>query len=138
MTNMQSLKNNIYSFDYNSGAKILHKPAAICMDSVQLVSKSMQKESLIIKEVRSNIGALQGQVVVRSHSEKDSLLLEIKENSKNISAFVYLFSITGTLLQMIQISTSTTILRIPYLSDNKCLMNIQIGQDVFTWKITKE
>lgn len=135
---MQTLKSNLRSFDSNSGIKVLHKSTMICMDSVQLVGKCMQKESFIIKEIRSNLGAIQGQEVkVYSHSSKDSLLVEVADSSKNIEAIIYVFSLSGKLLQMVNVSAARTVVTIPATAEGKYLMNVQIANDVSTWKITK-
>lgn len=139
MTNMQYKTGNMCRYNDNSVNHIVRKPAMICMDTVHLVNKRMQKESIIIKEIRPNISVLQGpEVKVYPHSESNSLLVEIIENSKNIKASIFIFTLTGTLLQMIQVKDARTIVNIPSLENGKYLMNIQIGRDVFTWKITKE
>ncbi|WP_321438599.1 T9SS type A sorting domain-containing protein [uncultured Bacteroides sp.] len=135
---MQYKTGNICRYNDNSGNHIV-RPAMICMDTVHLVNKKMQKESIIIKEIRPNISVLQGpEVKVYPHSESNSLLVEIIENSKNIKASIFIFTLTGKLLQMIQVKDARTVVHIPSLENGKYLMNIQIGRDVSTWKITKE
>ncbi|WP_394698874.1 hypothetical protein [uncultured Bacteroides sp.] len=117
---------------------MLRRPAMICMDTVHLVNKNMQKESIIIKEVRQNAGVLKGQdIKVHHHTGTDSLLIEVKDNSMNINALVFMFTLTGSLLQMVQLTEARTIVDVPLLPNEKCLMNIQIGKDVLTWTITK-
>lgn len=138
MTNMQYKKDNTCRFNDSFGSHILRKPAMICMDTVHLVNKNMQKESITIKEVRQNAGVLKGQdIKVCPHTGTDSLLIEVKDNSMNINALVFMFTLTGSLLQMVQLTEARTIVDVPLLPNEKCLMNIQIGKDVLTWTITK-
>ena len=138
MTNMQYKIDNTCRFNDSFGSHILRKPATICMDTVHLVNKNMQKESIIIKEVRQNAGVLKGQdIKVHPHTGTDSLLIEVKDNSMNINALVFMFTLTGSLLQMVQLTEARTIVDVPLLPNEKCLMNIQIGKDVLTWTITK-
>jgi hypothetical protein len=135
---MQYKIDNTCRFNDSFGSHILRKPAMICMDTVHLVKKNMQKESIIIKEVRQNAGVLKVQdIKVHPHTETDSLLIEVKDNSMNINALVFMFTLTGSLLQMVQLTEARTIVDVPLLPNEKCLMNIQIGKDVLTWTITK-
>jgi hypothetical protein len=138
MTDMQYKIDNMCRFNDSLGSHVLRKPAMICMDTVHLVNKNMQKESIIIKEVRQNAGVLKGRdIKVSSYTGTDSLLIEVKDNSMNINALVFMFTLTGSLLQMVQLSEARTIIDVPLLSNEKCLMNIQIGKDVLTWTIAK-
>jgi len=131
-------RDNTCRYIDNLGTHILRKPAMICMDTVYLVNKNMQKESIIIKEVKPNFGVLKGQKVkVYPHSENDSLIVEIIESSKNIKAFIFVFTLTGTLLKMVNATEAKTVVDIPSLEKGKYLMNIQIGKEVSTWTITK-
>jgi hypothetical protein len=109
------------------------------MDTVHLVNEGMRKESIIINEVKPNATLFQGHdVKVYPRSENNSLLIEITGMSRNIKALVYLFSLEGTLLQMVHATQTKTIVDIPSMPNGKYLMNIQIGKDIFTWKITKQ
>ncbi len=139
MANIQYKTNKVCRFSGNSENHLLRKPAMICMDTVHLVNKNMLKESIIIKEIKPNVGVLKGQEVkVYSCSENDSLLVEIVDNSKNIKAFIFMFTLTGTLLKMIDVTEAKTVVDMPSLAKGKYLMNIQIGKDVSTWTITKQ
>ena len=138
MTNMQYKIDDMCHFNDNSGNHILRKPTMINLDTVHLLNKDMQKESIIIKEVRQNVGMLNGQEVkVYPHTENDSLLVEVIDHSKNINAFIFVFTLTGSLLQMVHVTKAKTIINLPLLPKEKCLMNIQFGKDVFTWTIAK-
>ena len=137
MNNMQYKTVNMYSCYSNLGNHIFRKPAMICMDTVHLVNEGMRKESIIMNEVKPNASLFQGhEVKVYSRSESNSLLIEITGMSKNIKATVYLFSLEGTLLQMNNVSQTKTIIDVPSMPNGKYLMNIQIGKDILTWKIT--
>jgi len=139
MTNMQYNIDNMGSCYSNLGNHIFRKPAMICMDTVHLVNEGMRKESIIINEVKPNATLFQGHdVKVYSRSENNSLLIEITGMSKNIKATVYLFSLEGALLQMNHIAQTNTSIDVLSMPNGKYLMNIQIGKDIFTWKITKQ
>jgi hypothetical protein len=139
MSNIQFNIDNMYSYYSNFGNHIFRKPAMICMETVHLVNEKMRKESIIISEIRPNTTLFQGhEVKVYPHSGKDSLLIEITGMSKNIKATVYLFTLEGALLQMNHVTQSKTSIDVPFMSNGRYLMNIQIGKDIFTWKITKQ
>ncbi|SHF25852.1 Por secretion system C-terminal sorting domain-containing protein [Bacteroides luti] len=139
MTNMKYNINNMYSYYRNLGNHINCKPAMICMDTVHLVNEGMRKDSIIINEIKPNATLFQGHdVKVYPRSEDNSLLIEITGMSKNIKATVYLFSLEGTLLQMNNVSQTKTIIDVPSMPNGRYLMNIQIGKDILTWKITKQ
>ena len=139
LTNMQYNIDNMYSCYSNLGNHIFRKPAMICMDTVHLVNEGMRKESIIINEVKPNATLFQGHdVKVYSRSENNSLLIEITGISKYIKATVYLFSLEGALLQMNHVTQSKTSIDVLSMPNGRYLMNIQIGKDIFTWKITKQ
>jgi len=139
MTNMQYNINNMYSCYSNLWNHIFRKPAMICMDTVHLVNEGMRKESIIINEVKPNATLFQGHdVKVYPRSENNSLLIEIIGMSRNIKATVYLFSLEGALLQMNHVTQSKTSIDVLSMPNGKYLMNIQIGKDILTWKITKQ
>lgn len=139
MTNMKYNINNMYSYYRNLGNHINCKPAMICMDTVHLVNEGMRKDSIIINEIKPNATLFQGHdVKVYPRSEDNSLLIEINGMSKNIKATVYLFSLEGVLMQMDHVIHSKTIIDVLSMPNGRYLMNIQIGKDIFTWKITKQ
>ncbi|WP_321519825.1 hypothetical protein [uncultured Bacteroides sp.] len=128
-----------YRFYDNYRSHILRKSTMINLDTVHLLNKNMQTESIIIKEIRQNVGMLNGQkVIVHPHIENDSLLIEVIDHSKNINAFVFIFTLTGSLLQMVHVTKAKTFINLPLLPNQKCLMNIQFGKNVFTWTIAKQ
>lgn len=111
-----------------------------CKDKIQYINNCMQKQTIQIKQVRQNVSLFNG-IEVNAYAlnnEKDSLLIDIIDCSKYINAAVFIFTLSGNLLQMLSLVKEKTVVNIPSLPNGKYIMNIQNGKDVLTWIITKK
>ncbi len=111
----------------------------ICKNKIQYVNNYMQNKSIQIKQVRQNVSLFNG-IEVNAYAlsnDNDSLLIDIIDSSKYINAAVFIFTLSGTLLQMLPLVKEKTIINLPLLPKGKYIMNIQNGKDVLTWVITK-
>lgn len=65
------------------------------------------------------------------------LLVEFLENVRGQKVSIFLFTLTGVLLKRMNVKKLITIIDMPFFFGKDYLMNVQIDESIYTWRITR-
>ncbi len=134
---MQYMIDHIYKYD-KMESRSFRKLSVIWANSTHIANKKMPKKAIKIKEVQPNTNRLlEQQIRVYTNPVDGLLVVEIIGLLMDKGAFIFIFTLTGTLLQMINVTEVRTFVDISSQPNGKYLMNVQVGTGVSTWKIMK-
>lgn len=134
---MNYLMNKIRNYD-TIKIPTFRKSYSICT-SVQYKQKKTALFSNLMAKPLNQSGKLpQGHHInVHTSHLDDSLLVEVVEKVRGQKISIFLFTLTGVLLKRTQVKKIVTVIDIPFTFNKDYLMNVQIDDSIYTWRVTR-
>lgn len=134
---MNYLMNKIRKYD-KIKIPTFRKSYSICTTAQYKQKNTSLVTNLIAKPLNQSSKLPHGHHInVHTSHLDDSLLVEVVEKVRGQKISIFLFTLTGVLLKRTQVKKIVTVIDIPFTFNKDYLMNVQIDDSIYTWRITR-